>query len=199
MARPRQVSDEEILDVARDCFMDDPNTSTVTIAQRLGLSQAAIFKRFGTKMRLFLASMGVETGPPWVAQANAGPDERPMQEQLEELAVTVNQFFDKLIPRVQAMKAIGLNFSEMFGDDEVPPPIVGFNALRGWFQRAIDQGRIREADPGELAITFIGMFQARAFWSHIGAKHFSAPIPNDRFEEHVVDLFWRGVAPEEAS
>lgn len=199
MSRPRQVSDEEILEAARACFLDDPTASTVTIAQRLGVSQAALFKRFGTKLALMLAAMGMKDGPPWVELAQRGPDERPIPEQLAELGASINTFFVWMIPRVAAMKAVGIGFRQMFGGARVPPPVRGHQALRDWFARGIEQGRVRAGDPAELAISFLGMFQGRAFWRHATAGQPEVTLVDDEaYIRHVVDLFWRGVSPEGA-
>lgn len=197
MARPRQVTDDEILEAARACFLEDPSASTNTIASRIGLSQAAVFKRFGTKMRLLMASMGMEDGPSWTQMANAGPDERPMEEQLEELGTTIMDFFTLMIPRLAVLKAAGLTFRRMFGDDVTPPPVVGYQALTGFFERAIAQGLVRQGDPSGLAISFLGMFQARAFWRHFAAGYFTMQMDDAEYVRHIVDLYWRGVAPEE--
>lgn len=199
MARPRQVSDEEILDAARACFMEDPNASTVTIADRVGLSQAALFKRFGTKMRLLLEAMGIKHGPPWVDLCAAGPDERPIDEQLVEIGTEVQGFFTRIIPRLMAMKAVGISFQAMFGDHDKPPPVVGFESLEGWFRRAVESGRVRDEDPKAMALAFLGQFQGRAFWKHMAA-HLTGPMPpDDAYIAFVVHTFWRGVAPEEGA
>lgn len=198
MARPRHISDDEILEVARECFTADPTTSTVTIAERVGLSQAALFKRFGTKLGLMSQALGVPTTPSWVELAHSGPDDRPVPDQLVELGTRVNAFFTTIMPRVAAMKAAGMTFARMFGHQAEPPPVIGYRALAGWFERAIDQGLVRPADPGGLAIAFIGTFQGRAFWNFFAAGQFPAPLPdNDVYIRHVVDVFWRGLAPED--
>ena len=58
MVRPRLFSDAEILQVARRCFLEHgPAVSTTVIASEVGLSQAALFKRFGTKQNLMLLAL----------------------------------------------------------------------------------------------------------------------------------------------
>ena len=196
MARPRQVSDAAILEAAAACFKEDPNVPTSEIARRVGLSQAALFKRFGTKMRLMLAAMGVQDGPPWIELTEAGPDERPIPDQLNQIGHAIDDFFRDLMPRVVVLKAVGASFRELFGDDEVPPPIKGYQAVRDWFSRAIDQDRIHAQDPQALALAFIAMFQARAFWMQMGGPKHSQGLPEGpEYVDHIVDLFWNGIAP----
>ena len=53
--RPRQFTDEDILTATQACILElGPSVSTTVIAGRVGMSQAALFKRFGTKEKLFL-------------------------------------------------------------------------------------------------------------------------------------------------
>ena len=56
--RPKKISDEDILEVARQCLMEQGSgVSTQFIADRLGVSQATLFKRFGTKLKLLQAAL----------------------------------------------------------------------------------------------------------------------------------------------
>ena len=58
MGRPRTVSDDVILEAARAVFLEQgPGASTQSIADRLSVSQAALFKRFGTKRDLMIAAL----------------------------------------------------------------------------------------------------------------------------------------------
>ena len=58
--RPRKISDEDILDVARECLLEQGvNVSTQVIAKRLGVSQATLFKRFGTKVKLLQMALWI--------------------------------------------------------------------------------------------------------------------------------------------
>ena len=55
MGRPRLIEDDAILAAAREVFLARGAAATTQdVAERVGLSQAAIFKRFATKQELFL-------------------------------------------------------------------------------------------------------------------------------------------------
>lgn len=197
MARPRQVSDDAILEATRQAVLEHgPSVPTTEIARRIGLSQAALFKRFGTKLKLLLAALGLPGEPPWVPLAAGGPDDRPVPAQLEELAWSVLRFLQKMVPRIAALKALGIDPRDMFAMHEVPPPVVGQQALAAWFERAIQQGLIRPGNAETLSVAFIGLFQARAFWMHMAGQYL-APVDDDTYVRDVLDQFWRGVAPEE--
>lgn len=198
MARPKQVSDEQLLDTARACFLrDGPSVSTAVIAQEVGLSQAALFKRFGTKGRLLTCALGVAGRPVWCTTADAGPTDAPMREQLRGLGHEILAFFHEMVPRIWALKASGITHDQMFADCDVPPPVHGQRALSSWFKRAVDAGRLRTADPDVLAIAFIGNFQARAFWQHVMGGGL-VTITDEVYVKQVTEVFWRGVAPDGA-
>ena len=56
MARTRTISDEQILDAAQAVFLEQgPQATTSAIADRAGISEGTIFKRFPTKQALFFA------------------------------------------------------------------------------------------------------------------------------------------------
>jgi len=58
MGRPKTISDEDILTEARAAFLAEGHAvSTRVIAKRVGLSQATLVQRFGTKDALFVAAV----------------------------------------------------------------------------------------------------------------------------------------------
>jgi AcrR family transcriptional regulator len=74
MGRPKRIDDDELLRIARAVFvLDGAHGSTREIAQRAGVSEAALFKRYPTKAELFLAAM---MPPPVDVDAMAAAAER---------------------------------------------------------------------------------------------------------------------------
>ena len=58
MARTKTISNQAILDCARDVFLEfGSSASTKEIARRAGVSEGVLFQRFPTKSSLFLAAM----------------------------------------------------------------------------------------------------------------------------------------------
>ena len=198
MARPRQLSDEEILDVARAAFVEGgPSVTIEAIAERLGLSQAALFKRFGTKERLLLAALQPPDPDAWLGQLADGPDERPAPEQLREIGARALAFYHTVAPRIAVLRAHGVPHAAMFGGCAEPPPIRSARVVAAWFQRGIARGLFRAEDPNVLAMMFIAAWQSRAFWSHMSGAPFP-PLSDEAYVDHAVDMFWRGAAPEGA-
>ncbi len=195
MPRPRQVSDEQILESARAAFLQHgPGVSTTVIADDLGVSQAALFKRFGTKEQLMRRSMAPQP-PDWREVLGQGPDERSVPDQLRALGRTVSDFYERMVPCMATLRSAGVSPHELLDDDDVPPPIRGVRAVAAWMDVARAQGRIRDLDPGSFATAFLGALQSRAFLRHLSGDREPGGDAG-QYVDQLVDLLWRGVAPE---
>ena len=193
MARPRQVSDQEIIEAARDCFVNHgPGVSTALIAERIGLSQAALFKRFGTKQELMITALIPPEIPPWIEAVAQGPDGRPVPEQLLEHGLRIAGFFQEMVPRLSTLKASGCHIPSILSRFEIPPPVRGLVALTQWFEAARSQDLV-DCQPRSTAVMFLGALGGRGFLMHtLGLQ--------DETETYVSDLvgnLWRGIAPME--
>src|SRR5262245_16666657 len=63
MGRQKTISDEEVLRIARDVFLEKGHIATTReIAQAAGISEAILYQRFGSKQELFFTAMR-PTGP----------------------------------------------------------------------------------------------------------------------------------------
>jgi AcrR family transcriptional regulator len=196
MGRPRQVLDEDILIAARACFIEHgASVSTETIAARLGVSGPALLKRFGSKRELLKAAFGVAKVPPWLRLLETGPDERELTVQIREVAQAIDAFFREMVPAFSVLREAGITPEEWRGDSEAPPPARTYETVTDWFRRAREQGRLRDADPSVMAGMFLAGLQYRYFLAHITNQ----PVPPEEevpWMQRMVDIFWRGVAPE---
>ena len=192
MARPTHINNEELLRIARRCFLEHgPSTPTATIAAEAGLSQAALFKRFGTKQELMVQALMPPEEPPWTARLEAGPDERPIPEQLRDVGGEMARFFIEMIPCISTMRASS-DFREVLrGRYQVPPPVRGRRALQAWLDRAVAAGKVRDVDTRAAAEAFIGAMHGRAFLTYIVGE----PEPPHAFVDALVDMLWYGLEP----
>jgi len=192
MARPRKVTDAEILSVARAVFLEHgAGISTSRIADELGVSQAALFKRFGTKQALMLRALLPPAVPPWATIATEGPDDRPVGVQLEEISRAILSFFVEMLPCILVLRSSGA-LEDLLKHFDVPPPVVGHRAVTAWFERAMEQGRIRRCDASMLAFNFIGAFHGRVMVNHITRGHFG-DVDIDAYAAHTAELLLRGL------
>jgi AcrR family transcriptional regulator len=192
--RPRQFTDHELLETARRCFLEHgPGVSTNLIAEELGVSQAALFKRFKTKQALMVEAMAPGERPSWIAEVEAGPDARPVPEQLREVIERIDAFFEQMLPCIAVLRAAGIEPAAMMRDRELPPPVLAHRTLSGWFRRLHEQGRARVPHPQSTAMAFLGALHARHMLGHVLGSH--APKIEPEFLQNLVDVLWTGIAP----
>jgi len=196
MARPRTVSDAEILAAAREVFLSQgASASTSIIARRIGVSQAALFKRFGTKQDLMMAALRPPAEPPWVPAVHAGPDvSRPIEPQLRELSLEMLRFLVGMVPAMMVLSTCGIQPKVLLEEHEIPPPIIAQRAVAAWLARGMDAGLVRRAEPAHLALTWMGALHVRAFFSSLTGL----PLTEADIASHVdavVDSLWLGLAP----
>ena len=97
MGRPKEVTDEKIVVVARRFFLErGAGVSVHDIAKALGVTHTTLFNRFGSKEALMIAALGPPEKVPWVAALDAGPDDRPIRSQLVEHAKEMSAYFQTL-------------------------------------------------------------------------------------------------------
>lgn len=170
---------------------------TSLIADELGVSQAALFKRCGTKQALMLKALGAPTRPAWIDEVLAGPDDRPVPEQLLRLVERIDTYFEQLLPAIAVLRAAKIDPEQMLREHEAPPPLIAHRAVTGWFQRLHERGRARVPHPQSTAMAFLGAIHARHMLCHVLREH--APQTEPEFLTNLVDVFWRGIAPAERS
>ena len=200
MVRPRQFTDRELLSTARAVLLEHgPSVSTALIAETAGVSQATLFKRFGTKRKLMvLALMPDQDGPQWDAMLRP-PDDRPIPEQLVEKGMLIIGFFNELQPRLAMLRACGADLiEELNAEGHTPPPVRGLRAMTLFFDQAIAQGRMRSVHTETLALTWLGALRNRAFFVHMMP---SLQLDGDdaSYVQRFTDMLWQGVRPVEES
>jgi AcrR family transcriptional regulator len=196
--RPKTVSDADVLTAARETFLEHgPAVSTTVIAQRVGLSQASLFKRFGTKNRLMLLAMTQQLNVTWMDILEEGPDERPIDEQLVEVFTAASHFFDQMMPCSMVLKSSGMGPEDIMSVFDEPPPVRAQRMLSMWLQRAMDQGRMGPCNPKAVAMALLGSMHSRAFLSHITGTE--PTFTAEEYVQSVVDAVWRGLIPGEST
>jgi AcrR family transcriptional regulator len=169
--------------------------STATIADAVGVSQAVLFQRFGTKEALLKHALRPGEVP-WIAALAAGPDPRPIPEQLAEVAAQILAFFEMMVPRLAVLRAAGLSPKDLCLAGQEPAPVEGRRALARWLRRAMSEGRIREANCEHLAEHMLGALQIRPFLGHLSGDGFSKAQMRS-YVHSVVDVLWRALQPQQ--
>ena len=195
--RPKKISDEDILEVARQCLIEQGSgVSTQFIADRLEVSQATLFKRFGTKLKLLQAALSLPIKAKFLLERiEVLPSDDPVKEQLLTLCLDMLVFFDEMIPCWATLHAAGISFPEHLSEDA--PPIRLRKGLTRWIAHLQDQDRIRQqVEPESIALALLGALQHRPFRNHI-IKDQSMTQSDSEYVESIVDVMWRGLIPQE--
>jgi AcrR family transcriptional regulator len=197
MPRPKQISDEEILEVARECFLKSGvSVSAQVIADRVGLSQPALFKRFGTKDELVLRALAPPERLPVLDWIEAVPVSGPFRPQLAELLEKIWETLRWILPRIAVLTTSHFSPETIFTRSENPPPLRLIAGLTSFFERSLENGQIRaDISPGALAQMVFGVLQSRAFFRFMLRSDNS--VDDALYIESTVDLLYRGIAPTE--
>jgi AcrR family transcriptional regulator len=194
MGRPQSVTDEEILTAARRCFLrDGAGVAATEIARELGITHTTVFNRFGSKEALMIAALGPPEVLPWAAHLAAGPDERPIREQLIEIGVVMSDYFTHLAAGLSVLRAAGITPQRIFRGSGAPPPVQAFRALSGWLKRARARGLIGDVDIAALTATMIGALHNRSFTRR--ATGLAPGGAGRAWVTRFVTLLWSGIAP----
>ena len=217
MSRPRTISDEQLLEAARDVFLEHgPGASVGLIAQRLGVSHAALFQRVGSKEQLLLRSLLPERAR--LAQVLAGPAPAPSDPQdcalaLREALATLMSFLRRALPGIVVLRCSGhapghapKHAQERApGQASEPPhtpeamPALLRRQLQGWLlqaSQALRPGALDEERAWALAEGLLGAMEARCFNDYLsGATH--EPWQDDPQERDraFLDALIQGLVP----
>lgn len=192
MARPRQISDADILHHAREVFLEHgAQASTQLVADACGLSQAALFKRFGTKRDLLLRALLPPERPPILDLVERGPEPGPLQPQLVALGIAITLYFRDAVPCMVTLSTSGVAPTAAMSGFDVPPPIRMQRAMATWFEAAADRLH-PDVCPRSLGTAFLGTLHVRAFFHFLGGSG----LPDDPTDyiELVVRTFLEGAA-----
>lgn len=199
MGRPRQFTDEEILDATQACILaNGPSVSTTMIAERLQMSQAALFKRFGTKEKLIIAALSRPMLRNPIAEImGVGPSKEPIRDQMIAMGTAILMVMRRVVPCMSMLHAAGIDPTQLHGENS--PPIQGRKYLTQWFQAVIDQGRVQQVfDPHVMAVGFLGMLHARPFRETILGDT-ALECTDLEYVTQLVGLLWTGIGLEEGA
>ncbi len=168
MGRPLTVDDNTILAAARALLRTNGCSTTLEdVARDVGLSGAAVFKRFGSKEALMLEALRPLASLDWLDLVRAGPSDRPVPQQLIELSVKLAAWMDDVVPAMAILKAAGHEPARVLAHYDMPGPRDILMALAGWLREATERSGLAVADPVVGAMLWLGSLQIRAFMSHL--------------------------------
>lgn len=187
MPRKKTISDEELLAVACEVFVERGFTaSTREIARRAGVSEALLFQRFTTKADLFFAAMVPPSGAidQRLQQVHAAAD---LYAALEELAFALLDYFRGAQPVLEPLMSHPDFKLEEFARRFPENPMVNLR----W--QVMEFFRLnRSPDPAGAALLLLGTMRSVASFERLGAH-------GGKFDPEIirrtVRTLWNGVRP----
>jgi len=193
MGRLPIITNEQILEAAREVFLTQGYTaSTVDIAQKAGISEGSIFKRFSTKEKLFFAAMGIPERPEWLEELDILSGKGDLKENLISLSLRIIECFREVVPRLVMTCSQGTHNQTMQNFKE-SPLVVYLKALINFFVEELQRGRIRSCDPEIPARMLFGSLMNYVFFEQMGAQ-MTVPIAAPTYVRGLVDILWQGIA-----
>ncbi|NEP09817.1 MAG: TetR/AcrR family transcriptional regulator [Symploca sp. SIO1A3] len=193
MGRLPIITNEQILEAAREVFLAQGYTaSTIDIAQKAGISEGSIFKRFPTKDKLFFASMGIPESPEWLEELETLPGKGNLKENLINLSLQIIEFFREVVPRLVMTCSQGTHHQKMQNFKE-SPLVLYLRALINFFVQELQLGRIRSCDPEIPARMLFGSLMNYVFFEQVGAQ-MAIPIAAPTYVRGLIEILWQGIA-----
>jgi AcrR family transcriptional regulator len=197
MGRPRLIETQEILAAARETFLEEGvGATTGAIARRAGISEATIFKRFGTKADLFFAAMGFAEFDARQTIADLR-GEAPADQELETISLRFLEYLNQMVPVLARLLAHpGFDAAELAERFPEMPARALVEAVAEYVESEQRESRIGSCEPHAVAIAIFGILHNFALLEHIGL------LPkSDRSRRTLVrsfiDVLWNGIKPEE--
>lgn len=158
--RPASVSEDDILDAARDVFLSRGlDATTAEIAERAGVSESLIFYRYKTKEALFTAVVDkmMVLGPSF-GELRARVGKGDIAEQLFEVGTDIVNGMQTVLPLMMMAWSSATKMMTLHERCQHPNPVhvQALQLLAGYFEAEARLGRLRPVDPEILARTFFG-------------------------------------------
>lgn len=189
MGRKKKKSDEALLQIARQCFLQlGPYTPTRIIAQAADVSQATLFNRFNNKQNLLVQALAPQKPDNIIEWLSQRPDSRPIPQQLFDVGQMIYAYMKEVLPALAILQAASMN--GMFFDHY----FTSINKhLQGWVQIAQQSQRITQTFPlVSMSILFLG-----SIIELTRAKELMREKESDIDEQikKIIELLWNGAQP----
>lgn len=196
MARPRQITDEQILQTMRTSVLaHGPAVSLDVVAEQLGVTSPALIKRFGTRRALMIAALKPPDESAWSRRLALGVDDRPLQVQLEEVVNSFSEAFTEAMPCMFALRESGIPLHEIFPPSEVPPQVRALKMMAKWLGEAAARGLAHGDALDTAATALVGAITTRAMTAHLTRTPWSSRAQRE-YARQLAQLFTRALQPD---
>lgn len=195
MGRPKKIDDADLLAAAREVFLErGPVGAAKEIARRAGISEAALFQRFGTRDALFFKAM---MPPSFAAEelvlraAADAPDARAALAAVTRGALV---YFREAIGSALVMMSHPefklAEIARAHGGSN--PGATLIRALAHWLAREAQAGRVHCPDPQASADLVVAALHSVVLFEHLGIYDREA---GDARALAAIDALWPALEP----
>ena len=199
MARKTTITDEHLLGAAREVFLErGVNAPSAEVAQRAGVSEGTLFKRFKTKHEMFHCALDIDgEGEAWERSMPERVGIGDPQEQLAQILKDGIEVLRIIVPLVLTSSADPSTIPAHLQNKE-HSAMRTLRVLTRYFDAEMRLGRIRRQDP-EIAARMV--MAAAWHYAHFelmfGAMDIM-PMPEATYIRGVVASLWHGLEPVRA-
>jgi AcrR family transcriptional regulator len=188
MARIPTISDEQILEAARQVFLEQGfNVPATEIAAKAGISSGSIFKRFSTKEDLFFAALGCQSE--WSGGLGRLVGHGELKVNLEAIANAVFSFAREMLPC--SMLSWSLRHAANRNEGQELPVARDIRLLSDFLKAERELGRLRPSlDTEVTATTLVGTMISYGLLELLSSQQHSNP---EVFIKSFIDTFWKGL------
>ncbi len=202
MARPTVIRNEDILDAARAVFLEKGILATsAEVAQRAGVSEGSLFKRFRTKAELFRAAMGLDLddAPRLMAQLPSLVGKGAVDQNLVRAGLDAIAYVERIFPiAMMSWSNPKVNDCVPFPNDAEPPPLKLQRLFAEYLAGEMALGRVRPVEPYILARALMGAISGYVF-SEMTVRQRGLPtIDRGDYVRGYIASLWAGMRAEPA-
>jgi AcrR family transcriptional regulator len=198
MARKATITNEQILEAAREVFLEKGIRATVAeVAERAGIAGGSVFNRFTSKEELFCAAMRADMGDPaWMPLLERHARSPNVDRALIEIGRELIAFFRKILPvMMMSWSNTGEKGVPPHLEAPDPPPLRGLRLTTAFFESQMRLGHIARHDPEILARVFLGSLLNYVFFELVMQAHAQRPLPEQTYLRGLVQLLFKGIEP----
>ena len=197
MARPRTITDEQIVEAAREVFLEQGFAATTAeIARRAGISDGTLFKRYASKEDLFEAAVGLHDYAHWRAALLKRLGHGEVRLNLEQAFMEFLGEAAAIIPNLMTVLSRGHDPEHNRILERLGNPVrQDAEVLARYLRAELALGRVRPLDAEVTALTILGALTTYVHQEHMMGQTGREPVDAGRFVRGLLDLLWPGLAP----
>jgi AcrR family transcriptional regulator len=199
--RPITLSDDALLDIARDVFLERGLEATTSfIAKRARISESVIFYRYKTKEALFSAVFERQLVlPPGVLKLALGEGKGEIADDLFDAGMSLVELSEQVLPFVMMAWVSPTKLNVLAEHAKNPHPMRRqlLELVSRYFETQMRAGRLRHGHAEILARSFLGGVTEFVMSCHLepSAPQLDAPT----YVRGLIDVLLRGAAPAPAA